>query len=75
MIDSSNHDGIFSHIPMLYTTEKIWFAREEYCHKQNKGCNPWDVKEIRKGFKFIQMKLYPFILNHHYEYQNNIIKF
>ena len=46
----ANHDGIFSHISMFYSTEEIWFPKEEFCDKQHKGCNPWEGPEIRKGF-------------------------
>lgn len=46
----ANHDGIFSHISMFYSTEEIWFPKEEFCDKQHKGCNPWEGPEVRKGF-------------------------
>ena len=46
----ANHDGIFSHISMFYSTEEIWFPKEEFCDKHHTGCNPWEGPEIRKGF-------------------------
>ena len=46
----ANHDGIFSHISMFYSTEEIWFPKEEFCDKHHAGCNPWEGPEIRKGF-------------------------
>ena len=54
----ANHDGIFSHISMFYGTEEIWFPKEEYCSKENIGCNPWEGPEIRKGFETYSAERY-----------------
>ena len=45
-----NHDGIFSSLNMFYSTEEIWFPKEEFCDIEHLGCNPFDGEEIRKGF-------------------------
>ena len=45
-----NHDGIFSSLGMFYSTEEIWFPKEEFCSVDNIGCNPWEGENVRKGF-------------------------
>ena len=45
-----NHDGVFSTLGMFYSTEEIWFPKEEFCSIDNLGCNPWEGENIRKGF-------------------------
>ena len=66
----ANHDGIFSTINMFYGTEEIWFPREEFCDKQHKDCNPWEGKDVRKGFqmynneKFVKNWNTPMIVIH-----------
>ena len=54
----ANHDGVFSHISMFYSTEELWFPKEEFCNKNYGDCNPWEGKEIRKWFEVFSPETY-----------------
>ena len=54
----ANHDGVFSPISMFYSTEEIWFPKEEFCNKNYGDCNPWEGKEIRSWFEVYSPERY-----------------
>ena len=53
-----NHDGVFSHISMFYSTEELWFPKEEFCDKNYGDCNPWEGKKIRNWFEIYSPETY-----------------
>ena len=65
-----NHDGVFNQISMFYSTEEIWFPKEEFCDKKKGNCNPWEGEEVRKNFeiyspeKFVKNWNTPMIVVH-----------
>ena len=54
----ANHDGVFSHLNMFYSTEEVWFPKEEYCDKNYGDCNPWESKEIKSWFEIYSPETY-----------------
>ena len=54
----ANHDGVFSHISMFYSTEELWFPKEEFCDKNYGDCNPWEGKKIRNWFEVYSPETY-----------------
>ena len=54
----ANHDGVFSHISMFYSTEELWFPKEEFCNKNYGDCNPWEGKKIREWFEVFSPEIY-----------------
>ena len=54
----ANHDGVFSNIAMFYSTEELWFPKEEFCDKNYGDCNPWEGKNIRKWFEIYSPETY-----------------
>ena len=54
----ANHDGVFSHISMFYSTEELWFPKEEFCNKNYGDCNPWEGKKIREWFEVFSPETY-----------------
>ena len=46
-----NHDGVFNHISMFYSTDEIFFPRKEFCDINYGDCNPWEGKKVREWFE------------------------
>ena len=65
-----NHDGLFSTIPMYYSTDEVWFPMAEFCPQDKIGCRPYESKEIREGFeryspeRFVQNWKTPMLVIH-----------
>ena len=54
----ANHDGVFSHISMFYSTEELWLPKEEFCDKNYGDCNPWEGEKIRNWFEIYSPERY-----------------